>query len=96
MESKKQSGKQMKQFLEGHGFYMVMLLCAAIIGVSIWSLLKKPTDFSPDEPEFDETLSEVLPAEYEPEMPVLIETESEEKEQKIEETASELTEVWPV
>ena len=54
MESKKQFGKQLEQFLEGHGFYMVMLLCAVIIGVSIWSLLKKPADFSPDEPEFDE------------------------------------------
>ena len=96
MESKKQFGKQMEQFLEGHGFYMVMLLCAVIIGVSIWSLLKKPADFSPDEPEFDETLSEVLPVEYEPEMPDLIETEPEEIEQEIEETASELTEVWPV
>lgn len=96
MESKKSFGKQLEQILEGHGFYIVMLLCAAIIGVSIWSLLKKPADLVPDEPEFDETLSEVLPVEYEPEIPDLSKPESETEPQQMEETVSEISEVWPV
>ena len=51
MESKKSFGKQMERILAGHGFYIVMVLCAAIIGVSIWSLFKTPVQPVPDEPE---------------------------------------------
>ena len=98
MESKKSLGKQMEQILAGRGFYIVMILCAAIIGVSIWSLLQKPEMPIPDEPEFDEELSEVSPVEYEPEETIApIETEdAAPEEEPIEETVSEVKAVWPV
>ena len=98
MESKKSLGKQMEQILAGRGFYIVMILCAAIIGVSIWSLLQKPEMPIPDEPEFDEVLSEVSPVEYEPEETIApIETEdAATEEEPIEETVSEVKAVWPV
>ena len=98
MESKKSLGKQMEQILAGRGFYIVMILCAAIIGVSIWSLLQKPEMPVPDEPEFDEVLSEVSPVEYEPEETIApIETEdAAPEEEPIEETVSEVKAVWPV
>ena len=98
MESKKSFGKQMEQILDGRGFYIVMILCAAIIGVSIWSLLQKPEMPIPDEPEFDEVLSEVSPVEYEPEETIApIETEdAAPEEEPIEETVSEVKAVWPV
>ena len=98
MESKKSLGKQMEQILAGRGFYIVMILCAAIIGVSIWSLLQKPEMPIPDEPEFDEVLSEVSPVEYEPEETIApIETEDAAPEEvSIEETVSEVKAVWPV
>ena len=98
MESKKSLGKQMEQILAGRGFYIVMILCAAIIGVSIWSLLQKPEVPIPDEPEFDEVLSEVSPVEYEPEETIApIETEdAAPEEEPIEETVSEVKAVWPV
>ncbi len=98
MESKKSFGKQMEEILAGRGFYIVMVLCAAIIGVSIWSLLQKPEMPIPDEPEFDEVLSEVSPIEYEPEETIApIETEdAATEEEPIEETVSEVKAVWPV
>lgn len=39
MESKKGFGKKLEHFIEGRGFYILLVLCAAIIGVSAWSLL---------------------------------------------------------
>lgn len=98
MESKKSLGKQMEQILAGRGFYIVMVLCAAIIGVSIWSLLQKPEVPVPDEPEFDEVLSEVSPVEYEPEETIApIEPEDAvPEEEPVEETVSEVKAVWPV
>ena len=99
MESKKSFGKQMEEILAGRGFYIVMVLCAAIIGVSIWSLLQKPKMPIPDEPEFDEVLSEVSPVEYEPEETIApIETvdNAAPDEKSIEETVSEVKAVWPV
>lgn len=98
MESKKSLGKQMEQILAGRGFYIVMILCAAIIGVSIWSLLQKPEMPAPDEQEFDEVLSDVSPVEYEPEE-TIAPNETEETapaEEPIEETVSEIKNVWPV
>jgi len=35
---KKGSGKKLDVFLAGKGFYIVLFLCAAIIGISAWSL----------------------------------------------------------
>ena len=99
MESKKSFGKQIEQILVGKGFYIVMALCAAIIGVSIWSLFRAPDQITPDESEFDEVLSEIAPVEeYEPVESVLPadaeETVSE--EEAIEDTVSEVEPVWPV
>jgi murein DD-endopeptidase MepM/ murein hydrolase activator NlpD len=37
-----QSGKKLDKFLAGKGFYIVLFLCAAIIGVSAWSLVSSP------------------------------------------------------
>ena len=45
MESKKGFGKLMEQIIEGRGFYIVMALCAAVIGVSVWSLVREPADY---------------------------------------------------
>ena len=98
MESKKSFSKQMEQILAGRGFYIVMVLCAAIIGVSIWSLLQKPEMPAPDEQEFDEVLSDVSPVEYEPEE-TITPNETEETapaEEPFEETVSEIKTVWPV
>lgn len=98
MESKKSFGKHVQQILVGRGFYMVMVLCAAIIGVSIWSLLKSPALPVQDEPEFDDVLSEVAPVEYTPEADLTAPAAEEEAvpaEEPIEETASEIKSVWP-
>ena len=99
MESKKSFGKQVEQILVGRGFYIVMILCAAIIGVSIWSLFKTPAKPVPDESEFDEVLSEVAPVEYEqPEEPIPAadEEETASDEESIMEAASDIEPVWPV
>lgn len=99
MESKKSFGKQIEQIIVGKGFYIVMALCAAIIGVSIWSLFRAPDQITPDESEFDEVLSEIAPVEeYEPEKSVspAVTEETVSEEEVIEETASEVDPVWPV
>ena len=99
MESKKGFGKMMEQIIEGRGFYIVMALCAAVIGVSIWSLVRMPENYV-DEAEFDDTLSavEVLPAAT-PEPTILEESEDAaepEPTEEITETAVSNDPVWPV
>lgn len=86
MESKKSFGKQLERILEGHGFYIVMALCAAIIGVSIWSLFRTPVNPA-DEAEFDDVLSEVEAMPYDPIAPLI--TEPPDDENTAEETFSE-------
>ncbi len=39
MEKKKRFSKKLESFFAGQGFYIVLFLCAAIIGVSAWALL---------------------------------------------------------
>ena len=107
MESKKGFGKQLGQWIEGSGFYIVMLLCALIIGVSIWSLLRTPAA-TVDEPVLDDVLSEVEPMPYMPEVPDLADDVpvAEAPEESAEpmqedtglavETAAEDRVVWPV
>lgn len=103
MENKKGFGQAMNQILEGHGFYIVVALCAAIIGVSVWSMLRSPTPAA-DEQEFDEVLSDVETVPYDPVAPVIEEAEQEEalteipeaKEEPAAETAEEISPVWPV
>ena len=38
-ENNKGSGGKLDGFFNGKGFYIVLFLCAAVIGVSAWSLL---------------------------------------------------------
>ena len=99
MESKKSFGKRVEQILIGKGFYIVMALCAAIIGVSIWSLFRTPDQITPDESEFDEVLSEIAPVEeFEPQESVSP-ADAEEpvsEEEAVAETASEVEPFWPV
>lgn len=100
MESKKGFGKLLQQVIEGRGFYIVMALCAAVIGVSIWSLVRSPAEYL-DETEFDESLTtvEYQPPEIaqptpEPETPVP-ETPPIALEE-LAETAASTEPVWPV
>lgn len=39
MNEKKSFGNQLEAFFEGKGFYIVLFLCAAVIGVSAWVLM---------------------------------------------------------
>lgn len=39
MEEKKPFGEKLESFFAGKGFYIVLLLCVAVIGVSAWSML---------------------------------------------------------
>ena len=39
MEEKKTFGTKLEDFFAGKGFYIVLLLCVAVIGVSAWSML---------------------------------------------------------
>lgn len=109
MENKKGFGQAMNQILEGRGFYIVVALCAAIIGVSVWSMLRSPTPAA-DEQEFDEVLSDVEITPYDPVAPEVAEAEEEEEisettessetpeeaEQPAAETASDASPVWPL
>ena len=36
MEGKKDFGEKLEEFFAGKGFYIVLLLCAVLIGTSIW------------------------------------------------------------
>ena len=39
MEEKKTFGQKLEKFFTGRGFYIVLFLCIAVIGVSAWVLL---------------------------------------------------------
>lgn len=105
MESKKSFGKQLEQILEGNGFYIVMALCAAIIGVSVWSLLRTPAPAA-DETEFNEVLSDVEPMPFDPIAPEIQEARQEEiasetissepETSQSVQTAAEDLSVWPL
>ena len=45
MEKKKTFGQRAEQFFAGKGFYIVLLLCVAVIGVSAWTLLNDQRDY---------------------------------------------------
>lgn len=102
MESKKGIGQVFNQILEGRGFYIVVALCAAIIGVSLWSLFRSPSP-AVDEAEFDEVLSEVEPLPYDPVAPDLTPPEAVESAdpaaaelEPAAETVAEQRTVWPL
>jgi len=51
MEEKKPFGSRLEAFFAGRGFYIVLFLCVAVIGVSAWSLLSgggAQTEEAPD------------------------------------------------
>ena len=48
MEEKKPFGTRLEAFFAGKGFYIVLFLCVAIIGVSAWSLLTGDTESTPE------------------------------------------------
>ena len=42
MEKKPSSSQKLEAFFAGKGFYVVLFLCAAVIGVSAWAMLSNP------------------------------------------------------
>ena len=60
MEEKKKSfGESLEAFFAGKGFYIVLFLCVAVIGVSAWAMLTgKGTDVEDSAGKLDMTLSE--------------------------------------
>ena len=41
-ENKKTFSARLERFVAGRGYYVVLAICAVVIGVSVWSLLKTP------------------------------------------------------
>lgn len=41
-ENKNSLSARLEQFVAGRGYYVVMAICAVVIGVSVWSLLRVP------------------------------------------------------
>ena len=57
-EKKKGFGESLEAFFAGKGFYIVLFLCVAVIGVSAWAMLTgKGTDVEDSAGNFDMTLS---------------------------------------
>ena len=103
MDSKKSFGKKLEHFIEGRGFYIVLVLCAAIIGVSAWSLLSGAETMDPNAGENSTAvLSAVTPQPTLPEVtPVAptqapMETPEAVPEDEKAPTAVEASFVWPV
>jgi len=72
MEKKKNFGAALEQFFAGKGFYIVLFLCVAVIGVSAWTMLAG--DMGGENT--DEPMSLAQPmAEPEAEVPVITEPE---------------------
>ena len=99
----KKPEKRSVRFIEGKGFYIALVLCAAVIGVSAWSLLSgtKTMDSEHDQ----NTLLEVTPAptipapetaEPTPEMTPEMTPEPEIPAEDAAETAAQDKYVWPV
>lgn len=64
MEEKKSFGESLEAFFAGKGFYIVLFLCVAVIGVSAWVMLtENETDVEPENA-LDLTLSQ--PEDYLP------------------------------
>lgn len=103
MDSKKSFGKKLEHLIEGRGFYIVLVLCAAIIGVSAWSLLSGTSTMDPDEGgNSGAVLSSVTPSPAQPEQtpvpmaPEVEDTLSEPEEPETAPVAAEASFVWPV
>lgn len=59
MEKKKSFGDKLEAFFAGKGFYIVLFLCVAVIGVSAWSMLAG-TETDVDTGDMNPTLSEPI------------------------------------
>lgn len=104
MDSKKSFGKKLEHFIEGRGFYIVLVLCAAIIGVSAWSLLSGAETMDPDAGQNSTAvLSAVTPQPTLPEVTPVAPTqvpaatpEAVPEDETATPTAAETAFVWPV
>ena len=95
----KKPEKRSVRFIEGKGFYIALVLCAAVIGVSAWSLLSgtKTMDSEHDQ----NTVLEVTPAPTIPVPATPVPTPEMTPEPEIPaedaaETAAQDKYVWPV
>jgi murein DD-endopeptidase MepM/ murein hydrolase activator NlpD len=86
MQKKKSFGDKLEAFFAGKGFYIVLFLCVAVIGVSAWIMLDgKKTDVenikvdNVTEIESEAEIPLVEPIAPENEEPVMTETEPEEE-----------------
>ena len=75
MEKKKTFANRLEAFFAGKGFYIVLFLCVAVIGISAWSMLAG--DAVSDEPVMDMALAGELPAEEAEEAAELENTDAE-------------------
>ena len=76
MENRKSPGEKLGELLAGKGFYIVLLLCAALIGTSIWLMTNgSRTDVAAESKE-QETVAAVTEARA-PDVPAMKETEDE-------------------
>ena len=50
MEKKKNFGAALEHFFAGKGFYIVLFLCVAVIGISAWTMLSGGLDGAGEEP----------------------------------------------
>lgn len=103
MDSKKSFGKKLEHFIEGRGFYIVLVLCAAIIGVSAWSLLSGTKAMAPNEGQNSTSVLSAVtprptPAEVTPVPPTTAPAQEPEKVPEDEKApaAAEASYVWPV
>lgn len=77
MEKKKSFASRLESFFAGKGFYIVLFLCIAVIGVSAWTMLAG--DLGAQEPDMDSmTLSEEASGNGEEEISPLGEIQPEE------------------
>lgn len=86
------SGGRLERFLEGKGFYIVLFLCATVVGMSVWAM-NAGTETVYDELESvdnitDEMIETILITPPEETVPIITETEAEETLEE-----SELTDV---
>ncbi len=71
MNDKRSPGSGLAAFLAGKGFYIALSLCAVIIGVTAWAMMKSAkTGYTEAPANTDAYLSEYADAEYTPATPV--------------------------
>jgi murein DD-endopeptidase MepM/ murein hydrolase activator NlpD len=99
MEKKKSSGGALERFFAGKGFYIVLFLCAAIIGISTWVLVRgsgNETDVDYAGDYLTDTAELPLIQAEEPEVAADAESEAESETETVisEDGETETAEVW--